>query len=351
MTNRLRRHRAARRNEGGFEKGKGERRLARASRCKGGSSTMTTKSANVAKRDAASEIQSNGVQTYADGNPHDKIQFFDAKLILKPDFFDSVRGFQIFSSLVAEAAGKVKGVNYAEFDLKVARPKIREVMFLDTADFRLYNNSFILRRRIAYQDGFPIGDPEVVFKFRNPDMQTAAAIDVRPKIAGPFRVKFKSEALPLKDETGGYRLLYSHNCIFPISSVREGDRTNLKTIARILPAVAGLIGSMEGSVELVNSTLVEEVLMDLGTLDFGKGITSKANVSLWRSLGDHHVMCGEFAYQTKFERREDVHELVKQRVEELFIRLQQIARGWLLLGTTKTGLVYRLKGNPPQSHE
>lgn len=294
---------------------------------------------------------SNGALTYADGNPQDRVQFFDAKLILKPDFFYSVRGFKSFSDIVAETAPKVKGVTFTPLDLSKARPRIREVMFLDTADFRLYNNSFILRRRTAYQDGFPIEDPEVVFKFRNPDMALAASVDVRPKIAGPYRVKFKSEALPLKEQVGGYRLLYSHNCIFPLSSVHEPDRTNLQTIARVLPAVAGLIGSMEGKVELVNATLVEEVLMDLGMLDFGKGISAKTNISLWRSLGDHKVMCGEFAYQTKFDRREDVHEIAKQRVEELFIKLQLAATGWLYLGTTKTGLVYHMNGNPPQSHE
>ncbi|HVN70205.1 MAG TPA: hypothetical protein VMU38_11225 [Candidatus Binatia bacterium] len=297
------------------------------------------------------QVSDNGALTYADGNPHDRVQFFDAKLILKPDFFYSVRGFKSFSELVAEAASKVKGVRYSPFDLSKLRPRIREVMFLDTADFRLYNNSYILRRRTAYQDGFPIEDPEIVFKFRNPDMSLAASVDVRPKIAGPYRVKFKSEAVPLKDQVGGYRLLFSHNCIFPLSSVHEADRTNLQTIARVLPAVAGLIGSAEGKVELVNSTLVEEVLMDLGTLEFGKGLAAKCNISLWRSLGDHKVMCGEFAYQTKFDRREDVQEMAKQRVEELYIKLQLIATGWLYLGTTKTGLVYRMKGNPPQSHE
>ena len=55
-----------------------------------------------------------------------------------------------------------------------ARPAIREVMFLDTEDFRLYNNAFILRRRIRFEDGFPASDPEVVFKFRHPDQQKAA---------------------------------------------------------------------------------------------------------------------------------------------------------------------------------
>ncbi|MBV8246698.1 MAG: hypothetical protein JOZ38_12295 [Candidatus Eremiobacteraeota bacterium] len=289
--------------------------------------------------------------TYADGNPHDRVQFFDAKLILKPDRFDSMRGFSSFNELVGEAAAKVSKVKYNAFDLRAARPRIREVMFLDTADFRLYNNSFILRRRTAYQDGFPIEDPEIVFKFRNTDRAKAAAVDVRPKIAGPYRVKFKSEALPLKDQTGGFRLLFSHNCIFPLSSVHEADRTNLRTIGRVLPAVAGLIGTAEGRVQLVNSTLVEEVLLDLGMLDFGKGVVSKCNISLWRALATHEVMCGEFAYQTKFDRTEDVHELVKQRVEELFIRLQQLAAGWLLLGTTKTGLVYRQLGSAPTSNE
>jgi hypothetical protein len=284
-------------------------------------------------------------------DPLDKIQFFDAKLILKPDFFDSVRGFRLFSELVGEAVAKVRGVKYLPLDLTKLRPRIREVMFLDTADFRLYNNSFILRRRTEYQDGFPISDPEIVFKFRSDDEQKAAEVDVRPHIAGPYRIKFKAEALPMKDQVGSYRLLYAHNCIFPLSSVHASDRTNLQTIAKALPAMSGLIGSLEGKVELVNSTLVEEVLMDLGKIDFGEGMVTKANISLWRSLGDHRVMCGEFAYQARFSDKAAVREIVKQRVEELFIKLQLIATGWLLLGTTKTGLVYRLKGNPPQSHE
>ena len=37
--------------------------------------------------------------TYADGRPQDQVQYFDAKLILKPDPFSSVRGFKIFSDI------------------------------------------------------------------------------------------------------------------------------------------------------------------------------------------------------------------------------------------------------------
>jgi hypothetical protein len=104
-------------------------------------------------------------------------------------------------------------------------------------------------------------------------------------------------------------------------------------------------------VELVNQTIVEEVLQDLGVLDFGKGITADANVSIWRERGTHHPLCGEFAFQAKFKRRDGVHDKVINRCQQFFIALQQSGHDWLFLGTTKTGLVYRLKGNPPQSHE
>ncbi len=124
------------------------------------------KTAEKPKKPASNGKSKAAKPTYVDGKPFDHVQFFDAKLILKPDFFATVKGFKAFSELVAEAAAKVQKVKYEAFDLSKARPRIREVMFLDTADFRLYNNAFILRRRTEYQDGFPIADPEVVFKYR-----------------------------------------------------------------------------------------------------------------------------------------------------------------------------------------
>ena len=67
------------------------------------------------------------------------------------------------------------------------------MLFLDTGGFHLYNNAFIVRRRIAYEDGFAIGDPEIVFKYRSDDMAKAQAIDVRPHIDGKYKIKFKLE--------------------------------------------------------------------------------------------------------------------------------------------------------------
>jgi hypothetical protein len=287
---------------------------------------------------------------YTDGHPLDEIQFLECKIILKPERFTSVKSFFDYGDKVAKTAEKYD-VGFHTEKLGNRRVQIREVLFMDTKDYRLYNNAFILRRRIPYEDGFPIGDPEVVFKFRHPDMQKAAETDIRPKISGDFRIKFKCEALPLKDSIGGYRLLFSHNVEFGLSKVHQGDRTSWENIISVLPVLGSLSRGKDDRVELVSDVIVEEVLQDLGVLDFGKDMTAKANVALWRARGDHRPLVGEFAFQVKFKRRDELHEKAKKRCEEFFCALQNDTRDWVSVGTTKTGVVYHLKGNPPNAHE
>lgn len=306
------------------------------------------------KKDKKGQGSGNGsaaaVATCSDGHPQDVVQYLEAKLILKPDRFVSVESFREFGKLMQRTAKKV-GVGFVSDPKAGRRPEIREITFFDTPDFRLYNNAFILRRRVSYVDGFPAGDPEMVFKFRHPDQQKAACMDVRPNIAGAYRIKFKAEVLPLKDEIGGYRVLYSHNCVFGLSQMHDADKNSMGTLARVFPVLAGLKKSDDEKVGLVNEGIVEEVLLELGELDFGKGIVAHCNVALWRTRGEHMPLVGEFAYQAKFSRQEDVAEKPKKLSEQFFISLQQDVQDWLVLGVTKTAMVYRLKGNAPQSHE
>ncbi len=62
-------------------------------------------------------------------------------------------------------------------------------------------------------------------------------------------------------------------------------------------------------------------------------------------------LIGEFAFQIKFKKREDLQDEAMRRVERFFLDLQYTARDWIALGATKTGDVYRLKGNPPHAHD
>ncbi len=293
---------------------------------------------------------STGKSGYSDGHPQDTVQYLEAKLILKPDRFVSVDSFRDFGKLVQRSAKKLN-VGFIVAPQTGLRPEIREIIFGDTSDFRLYNSAFILRRRISYVDGFPVGDPEIVFKFRHPDEKAAAAMDVRPKIAGTYQIKFKAEVLPLKEAIGGYRLLYSHNCQFGLSQMHEGNALSMGTLSRVFPALSDLKKDDDEKISLVNEGIVEEVLLPLGQLDFGKGVVAKCDVSLWRTRGEHMPLVGEFAFQAKFQRADDVHEKTRKLLEQFYITLQRDVESWISLGTTKTGMVYRLKGNAPQSHE
>jgi hypothetical protein len=287
---------------------------------------------------------------YVDGLPLHEIQYLNCKLILRPNYFSSRNRLFDFAK-VLRAPAERHGVTFSFGNFRDTPIQIREVLFVDTSDFRLYNNAFILRRRIRYEDGFPAGDPEIVFKFRHPNMQKAAETDVRPHILGDHQVKFKCQALPLRGQLGGIRLLFSHNVQFPRSNLNETDVLSMGTMTRIFPVLDHLRKDPNEKVRLVSDTIIEEVLQDIGTLDFGQGIRAKANIGLWRTRGEHRPLIGEFAFQIRFKDRKQLAPDAMKRVETFFIALQYAALDWIALDATKTGIVYRLHGNAPTSHE
>ena len=289
---------------------------------------------------------------YADGMPIHTPEYVCCKLILRPNKFHSRESFFDFGKVFKEPA-REHGVKYTTEGFLDQPVKIREVLFIDTDDFRLYNNAFILRRRIPYKDGFPIGEPEIVFKFRHPELQVAAETDVRPNILGDHRVKFKVQALPLKEKLGGIRLLYSHNVQFTRGAIGLGRENinDMDALIEMLPVLARVRKSPKEAIHLVSNTIVEEVLQDIGLLDFGDGLTCKANVAIWRTRGEHRPLIGEFAYQFRFQDRDKLSKDALRRTEAFFISLQYAAEAYINLGATKTATVYRLLGNPPKSHE
>jgi hypothetical protein len=289
---------------------------------------------------------------YADGMPIHSPEYICCKLLLRPNKFHSRESLFEFGKVFKEPA-KEHGVRYTTEGFIQQPVKIREVLFIDTADFRLYNNAFILRRRIPYKDGFPIGEPEIVFKFRHPELQVAAETDVRPNILGSHRVKFKVQALPLKKKLGGIRLLYSHNVQFTRGAIGMG-RENIRdmdALIDVLPVLGRVRKTPKEEIHLVSNTIVEEVLQDIGLLDFGDGLTCKANVAIWRTRGEHRPLIGEFAYQFRFKDRAQLSPDALRRTEAFFISLQYSAEEYISLDATKTATVYRLLGNPPTSHE
>ena len=150
----------------------------------------------------------------------------------------------------------------------------------------LYKNAFHLRRRIPDTDGFPSGEPEIVFKFRHPDIQKAAETDVRPEIVGDYRVKFKCQALPLKTRPRGIRPPFRTTCSSPAHILAPTTHSNLMR-HKHFPGADCREHSPQEEIALVNNTIIEEVLQDIGSLDFGSGLKAKTNVAIWRTRGEH----------------------------------------------------------------
>jgi hypothetical protein len=138
---------------------------------------------------------------------------------------------------------------------------------------------------------------------------------------------------------------------FPRSNVDAGDVLSMSTITKIFPVLRTIRPDPRERIALVSETIIEEVLQDIGTLDFGEGITGKVTVGLWRTRGEHRPLIGEFAFQIKFDDRRQLALDALKRAEAFFIALQYAAREWVALDATKTGVVYRLRGNAPTSHE
>jgi len=283
--------------------------------------------------------------THAGGRPLDIVRYFQAKLLLKAERFASIERFREFGE-IAERTARALDVDVIADADSSRPPRVREVIFIDTPDFRLYTHGYILRRRIAYVDGFPEGDAEIVFKFRDADWRNAGALDVRPRIDGKYRIKFKEQVLPLDDRVGGYRVLYSHNCEFGVSQVHERDRTRMSTLVRVFPPLARLKSSGTERVQLVNEAIVEELQLALARLDFGRGVVAKSNVALWRTRGTHAPLVGEYSFQVKFDRKADVPEKTMKLAKRFFAKLQHDVEDWMARGTTKTRIVYGLNGGP-----
>src|SRR5271163_4125369 len=81
---------------------------------------------------------------YADGMPIHAPEYICCKLILRPNRFHSRQSFFDFGKVMKQPC-KQFGVKFATDGFESQPVQQREVIFIDTEDFRLYNNAFILR--------------------------------------------------------------------------------------------------------------------------------------------------------------------------------------------------------------
>ena len=280
-------------------------------------------------------------------SPHDDLHYREYKILLRPERFTSPQAFKDFWHVVKGVAAE-NDVRIEEAENAFAN-QVREVLFFDTPAYDLYNNHFIVRLRTLYHDGWPMGTPELTVKFRHPELERAAAVDIRPALAGETRIKFKQELLPLKDRLGDIRSIYSHNSVLALP--REAMNFALENITHAFPAFREVEAKGTGPIALVNDMAVEEVQVNVGLMHFGHHYNGKTTIAVWRSRKLETPVCGEFAFQCKFKKSDDLHSDTLAKADAFHKELQMKAADWVLLGTTKTAMVYGLGNKTVVNHE
>ncbi|HTW89263.1 MAG TPA: hypothetical protein VMD75_14780 [Candidatus Binataceae bacterium] len=277
----------------------------------------------------------------------DDVQYRECKILLKAELFSKPSSFHKFWKVVHHTA-KSLGIAMTKPEKPVSL-HLREVVFLDTPKFRLYNNKFILRKRTFYRHGRPEPNFELTLKLRSPERNTVAAVDVRPLLPCVNTVKFKEELLPLRDKLGEFRTIYSHGCELDTPNMILTQR--FETICQVFPALMKAGAKAETRLSEVNGIVVDETLANLGLLEFDSKTVAKSNIAIWSNHLTKADLIGEFAFQMKFERLEELRRKPRELSEEFFRKLQIEAQEWIQLGTTKTALIYGLGRTPVVNHE
>lgn len=280
--------------------------------------------------------------------PGDVVHYREYKILLQPDRFTSKHGFLEFWERASKTLKKL-GLK-VDVDRDAFDSQVREVLFYDTPEFDLFNHHFILRKRTFYDQGWPRPGHELTFKYRDPDLRSAAAVDMRPQLGGHDEVKFKEELLLERDRLGGMRSVYSHGCVLTSPNI-ELDR-GIEDIAHAFPTLKRIDIRPRTEMALVNNVAVEEVQNTLGVIHFGHHFKGKATIAIWRSRALEKSLSGEFAFQCKFERLEEVNKESIELSEEFYKQVQLDCAEWIKLGTTKTAMVYGLgDGEQLKNHE
>ncbi|MGO9059986.1 MAG: hypothetical protein ACLQU2_21790 [Candidatus Binataceae bacterium] len=279
--------------------------------------------------------------------PDDVVHYREYKILLQPDQFTSKQGFLDFWNEASKTLKKLK--LKVDVDNQAFDSQVREVLFYDTPEFDLYNHHFILRKRTFYDQGWPRPGHELTFKYRAPDLAAAAGVDVRPQLGGHDQIKFKEELLLERDRLGGMRSVYSHGCVLTSPNI-ELDR-GIDNITHAFPTLKKVDISPRTKMALVNNVAVEEVQNTIGMIHFGHHLKGKATIAIWRSRALEKSLSGEFAFQCKFERLEEVNRESIELSEEFYKRVQLDCAEWIKLGTTKTAMVYGLGEGPVKNNE
>jgi hypothetical protein len=161
------------------------------------------------------------------------------------------------------------------------RTRARTVIFYDTDKFDLYRNHFVLRKRMSLGRDRSTHQA-LVFKFRHPDRHTTESVDPGPATEIPHTIRFKEQLLPSLYNNRGIRRIFWHGC--EIIGPCQLDNILYARLEETFPVLRrrGIRPDPDAHLKVVNNLIMDERLLEIGTLNFAGDVSAKALISVWR---------------------------------------------------------------------
>jgi hypothetical protein len=214
------------------------------------------------------------------------------------------------------------------------------VYFFDTPERHFKKNNLILRVRESRQNVWIDDWCEVTLKCRAPTLPDSLLFDPAPDLPYKTRLRLKEEILR-GEKIGSKRMIYSNNAIMDTVPVDQIFERNMGAIGRAFPDLQRLGLQPDQPVGLVGGTAnkILEACLPLGNIEFSPGVSAHCDLAIWmRNVGEPTVGELAFSYRVNKANREDV--AAHKRADQFFTELQLAIPEWLMLGSTKTALIY-----------
>src|SRR4029077_3302918 len=91
-----------------------------------------------------------------------------------------------------------------------------------------------------------------------------------------------------------------------------------------------------------NDLIIDERLLEIGTLNFTGGVSAKTLISVWRVEPAQGVLTGELSFQIKYDPGRISVGPITTLSESFYLELQSRLSGWTAAGSTKVHQLYRL---------
>lgn len=218
-------------------------------------------------------------------------------------------------------------VEYKE--LENIKIKNRAIKFIDTDDFNLYKNGFILRERMDKSNIF-----EYTLKFRTLNLKDAQ--NTKLKVNKKFNID-KSFEEDIIYKNNNLVHVYTKSVKFESNSLIERNE-----ILNLFPVILNVISN--SNLKIVNNAIINEKAYEFLILKFPFDIKAKCVYTVWANQINNKPFIVEFSFKYKFDENENIQNIayVHHLADKLFTNFCLKIKPYIAIGKTKTSAIYNI---------